>query len=136
MKTPFHDERTATEPLCRATTSRHSTAMKTGAAVLLAASAMGWSAASSAQTLAATELPLAALEKSFWVCDHAATTRRLDSGTAATCSSLYEALKQRKFGGDFKALLAWWQQHKEAEHLALAKAGDAPLARLTPDAPT
>ena len=134
MKTPRDDETTVIESLCRAITNRHSTAMYTAAAVLLAASAMGWSAASDAQTIAATQQPLAELEKSCWVCDHAATTRRLDSGTAATCSSLHEALKQRKFGGEFKALLAGWHQHEEAEHLALAKAGGPSLARLTPDA--
>ncbi|HUG22015.1 hypothetical protein [Piscinibacter sp.] len=92
-------------------------------------------AAPGAQTVAATELPLAELEKSYWVCDHATTTAVLDGGTAAICSSLYEALKQRKFGGDFEALLAWWRQHKEAEHLALAKAGGPSLAHLAPAAP-
>lgn len=119
----------------RAITSRHSTAMRTAAAVLLVASAAGWSAASSAQTNAATELPLTELEKSFWVCDHAATTGRIDSATATTCGGLFEALKQRKFGGDVKAMLTWWRQHKEAEHLALARAGNPSLARLAPTAP-
>ena len=136
MKTPRDDETTVIESLCRAITNRRSTAMKTAAAVLLAASAAGWSATSSAQTIAVTELPLTALEMSFWVCDRAATIGRIDNGTAITCGSLTEALKHRKFDGDFKAMLAWWQQHKEAEHLALAKAGGAHLARLTPDAPT
>ena len=136
MKTPRDDETTVIESLCRAITNRHSTAMYTAAAVLLAASAMGWSAASGAQTIAATQQPLAELEKSCWVCDHAATTRRLDSGTAATCGSLKKGLKQRKFGGEFAALLAGWHQHEKAEHLALAKAGgpSLALARLTPDA--
>ena len=54
---------------------------------------------------------------------------------ATTCSGLSEALKLRKFGGDFNAMLVWWRQHKESEHLALAKANGtsaSPLAQITP----
>ena len=141
MKSTRHDEWKVIESLCRAIRSRHSTAMKTAAAVLLVASAAGWSAASSAQTIAATELSLTELEKSFWVCDHAATIGPIDSGTAITCGSLTEVLKQRKFGGDFNVMLTWWRQHKEAEHLALAEARSpsgtqhTQLANATPATP-
>ncbi len=76
-------------------------------------------------------LPMAELERAFWVCDHAATIGRVDSGTAITCGALTEMFKQRRFNGDFNALLAWWQLNKEAEHLALANAsGRNALARL------
>ena len=84
---------------------------------------------------------MSALERSFWACDYTATHRGVDSGTAATCSSLSKALKQRKFRGDFNAMLAWWRQHKEAEHLALAEARSpsviqhAQLANATPATP-
>lgn len=135
MKTTRHHERKVTQSPCRATTSRHSTALRTAAAVLLVASAAGWSAVSSAQTNAATELPLVELEASFWACDHAATVSVVDGGTASTCSSLTEALKHRKFGGDFSVMLAWWRQHKSAEHQTLAEAGGAAIASLAPAAP-
>jgi hypothetical protein len=32
------------------------------------------------------------------------------------CASLSDALKQRRFDGDFERLLAWWRAHKAAEH--------------------
>lgn len=88
-----------------------------------------------APTIKERSYPLTDLEKSFWVCDYAATTGPMDSGTAITCGSVTEALKQHKFGGEFNALLAWWQQHKQAEHLGLAKAGSLSVARIPPDAP-
>jgi hypothetical protein len=102
---------------------RNVAATKAVIAVLIVASAVAWPASSGAQAVASTESPMAELEKAFWVCDHAATTRLIDSSTAITCGSVTEALKQRKFEGDFNALLAWWRQHKEAQHLALAKTG-------------
>ena len=134
MNATRHDKGRVTQSPIRAITSRHWAAMRTTAAVLLVASAAGWSTGSSAQTIAATELPLTKHEQAFWACDHAATTGLIDSGTAITCSSLTETLKHRTFGGDFKAMLAWWLQHKDAEHLALAaKTGGLSPARLTPD---
>jgi hypothetical protein len=59
------------------------------------------------------------LERAFWICDHAATTRAIDTGSAIFCTGVTEDLKKRKFNGDFDALLAWWQQYKAAEHEAL-----------------
>ena len=123
----------------RAITRRGPIRMKTAAAALLAAGALGWAAPSAAQTVAAastaTEILLGDLEKAFWACDFAATNSRVDAGTAMACGNVGEALKLRKFDGDFNALLAWWRQHKEAEHLALATAhGDARVSRA-PTAP-
>ena len=60
------------------------------------------------------------LEKQFWACDHAATTRGVGLGEGAMCGEVYEDLKMSKFRGDFSAMLDWWQQNKAAEHLALA----------------
>ena len=134
MTTSSNHKKAVTESLVRTITNPHA-AIRTAAAVLLATSLAAGSVASSAQTIAATRLPLAELEKSFWTCDRAATINRVDSGTAITCGNLTEALKQRKFNGDFNAMLAWWRQHKEAEHLALAKAGGPSLAPLAPLAP-
>lgn len=62
------------------------------------------------------------LESAFWACDHAATRRPLDSGDALACSVATEELKRVRFGGDFDAMLAWWQRSKAAAHRAL----DAP----------
>lgn len=129
------EARKVTQRPCRAITRRRSSAMKAAAAMLIVAGAAGWSARSNAQAGIAAEWPLGELEKAFWVCDYAATIGHLDNGTAITCSNVTEALKQRKFDGDFNAMLAWWQQHKEAEHLTLAKAGGKPLPRVVPPAP-
>ena len=62
------------------------------------------------------------VEKQFWACDYAATTRGMGLGEGAMCSEVYEDLKKSKFRGDFQAMLSWWQQNKAAEHLALAAA--------------
>ena len=129
-----HEERELAERPCSATMGRRWAAMRAAAAVLIVASAAGWTAPSRAQGAVGAELNLAELEKAFWVCDRAATIGRVDVGSASTCGSLTVALKQRKFDGDFSAMLAWWRQYKEAEHLALAKAGSASLARLAPAA--
>jgi hypothetical protein len=71
------------------------------------------------------------LEKKFWACDYAATTRGVGLGEGAMCGAAYEDLKRSKFRGDFHAMLSWWQQNKAAEHLALAavsRAIAAPIA--------
>ena len=102
---------------------------KVAAALLVAASLVAVAPPAAAQASLGAELRMAELEKAFWACDHAATVGRIDSGTASTCSVLYETLKQRKFNSDFNAMLAWWRQHKETEHLALDAAHSHALAR-------
>ena len=99
------------------------------AALLVAASLVAAATPARAQAGIGAELRMAELEKAFWACDHAATVGRIDSGTAITCGGLAETLKQRKFNSDFNAMLAWWRQHKEAEHLALEAAHSHALAR-------
>ena len=64
---------------------------------------------------------LKALEAEFWACDHTATTRGLAATDREACVANYEALKEAKFGGDFAALLAWWERNKVAEYAALAE---------------
>jgi hypothetical protein len=68
---------------------------------------------------AAPSPTLAALENTFWRCDHAATKGLLDIGAASICSEVTETLRKQKFDGDFDALLAWWQVNKPAQHHAL-----------------
>jgi hypothetical protein len=63
---------------------------------------------------------LADLEKAFWVCDHAATTYGvLDVGTAVACVAVTRDFRQRKFNGDFNAMLSWWQRNKAHQHQLL-----------------
>lgn len=104
-------------------------------AAMIAIGAAGGCAASRAQAMAGAELRLDELEKAFWVCDYAATISIVDVHDAMNCSHFIEALRQRKFAGDFVAMLAWWRQHKEAEHRELSKGGGASLPRVAPSAP-
>jgi hypothetical protein len=85
-------------------------------------------------TLAAAQSPAiphfgdlddATIENAFWHCDARATQVVLDPGEGVLCERLGDALKQRRFGGDFTRLLAWWQERKALEH---ARRGVAPPA--------
>ena len=69
------------------------------------------------------------LERHYWVCDYAATTRGVLGVEAEMCATNYEELKKTKFGGDFAAMLAWWQRHKAAAHRALAEGAPTVTAR-------
>lgn len=122
MKTMRHDELNVAACFPRPI-NRRLAATKAAAALLIVAGAGAWPVPSSAQAIVGAELRMTELERAFWICDHAATTSGIDSTTAITCGSITDTLKQRKFDGDFNALLAWWRQHKESEHLALAKIG-------------
>ena len=62
------------------------------------------------------------LEAAFWACEYAATTR--GAANIQTCAAVYDALKQRKFGGDFDGLLKWWQQNRVAAYRRLAAEDD------------
>ena len=135
MKSTRHEKPEVTHGLNLPIKGRRAPWMKTAAAVLTVVGAATWSVPSSAQASLGAALALEEIERVFWVCDHAATIDRIDPSTAITCSSLTEALKQRKFGGDFNAMLAWWRQHKETRHGALADgSGTSPprLAQTTP----
>ena len=58
------------------------------------------------------------LESAFWVCDYLATTRGVSD--IGTCTAIYDALKERKFAGDFDRLVDWWRQNKVAQHQRVA----------------
>ena len=47
------------------------------------------------------------LKRGYLACHQASMRRMLDMGETMQCSVIYEALKQRAFGGDFERLLAW-----------------------------
>ena len=78
---------------------------------------------SAAPTSQLSSARLTDLENAFWVCDYLATTR----GTIdiAACTAVYEAVKERKFAGDFEKLVAWWRQNKVAQHQNIAAADSA-----------
>ena len=69
----------------------------------------------------AATLPLAEIERLFWLCDYVATTRGVDAAPVEACSAATEELKNAKFGGDFMALLTWWQGRKPEEHARLVQ---------------
>lgn len=103
------------------------------AAMVVAASLAGLGINTWAQERATARSSLAAteLERAFWICDHAATTRGVGGSSAITCSVITEDLKARKFSGDFSAMLAWWRLNKATEHQALettSRAGPRPDA--------
>jgi hypothetical protein len=103
------------------------------AAWVLAVTLGGWATPGVAGNAAADEdISIAKLEKIFWACDHAASRSFVDADTGAACVSYTDRLKQRKFNGDFGALLAWWQANKAAEHLALDAVGRNATAQMAP----
>lgn len=132
MSMTRHKDRNVTKGFDRANTSRCLPAMKITAAALIVVSAIGGPVLSHAQVTLGAESVLDELEKAFWVCDYAATTSLVDFYSAIACSYLTESLRQRKFDGDFQAMLTWWQQHKEAKHLELSKGGSTSVPRLAP----
>ncbi|HKO67888.1 MAG TPA: hypothetical protein VJU53_08795 [Burkholderiaceae bacterium] len=80
--------------------------------------------AEAAEALAATKghdsaAKIAELEKGFWICDYISATRGIEGPRAVTCGANFEELKQKKFVGDFDALVEWWRVNKAAEYAAL-----------------
>jgi hypothetical protein len=71
----------------------------------------------------AVALRLADLERAFWICDYTATTHGVHATPADLCEAAYVEFKERKFGGDFQLLLAWWHANKAAEHRKIDEAG-------------
>ena len=69
--------------------------------------------ANRAVILAAYEgLPQSCLQEIFTACSSAASQTLLDFASAAVCSFGYEALLKQGFGGNFRALLAWWSSQR------------------------
>ena len=61
------------------------------------------------------------LERAFWACDYVATTRGVGATPIAACRHATESLKREKFGGSYPALLEWWRDNKESEHLKMQR---------------
>lgn len=70
---------------------------------------------------AAEAAEIAALERAFWYCDYTATTEGVLATPMAACQHATNELKARKFGGSFRAMTAWWQERKRAEHERLGR---------------
>ena len=116
----------------QSTAQREGARPKSAKAWMLAVALACAAGSGAAQDTAAP--PLATLERGFWACDYQASTTGVDPATGARCAELTGTLKQRKFNGDFTAMLAWWREHKAREHLALAASlpGDEQLAAVRP----
>ncbi len=83
-------------------------ARKCAASTSLCFAAVGASAApDSAQVTTLQQAPVGELIVLYQNCNREALAGRLDGGAIMGCSKVYEALKQRAFGGDFARLLAW-----------------------------
>ena len=104
-------------------------------AVLIAAAASWQADAASADPALPTRpsaLDRAApadLQSAYLDCERQSEATLLDFGTAAHCSIIYEALKERVFGGDFRRLLKWWAQQKQATQPLPAPLLHAPSER-------
>jgi hypothetical protein len=58
--------------------------------------------------------PSERLERLFWDCERAAV-RGMSLDDGLICAEISEEFKHARFGGDFDALLAYWQERKAAE---------------------
>jgi hypothetical protein len=73
----------------------------------------------------AQEQEIAQLEKAFWACDYVATTRGVLATPMAACQHATNELKRQKFRGSARAMTAWWQENKAAEHARMEQAAPA-----------
>lgn len=58
-------------------------------------------------------LPESELKALYLGCARESTRQRLAPIDAALCSATAELLKERSFGGDFDAMLAWWRSQRD-----------------------
>jgi hypothetical protein len=84
--------------------------------LLIGAAALATLASAQTARPAFADLDDATIENAFWHCDVRATQVALEPAEGVLCERLADALKQRRFDGDFTRLLAWWREHKGAEH--------------------
>jgi hypothetical protein len=100
--------------------------LTTTAATLLAATTLALALLGAACAVHATSpdlsrLDSAQLEDLFWDCDVHATHEAMSPGDGALCATIGDALKERRFDGDFLRMLDWWRDAKAAEHAARAE---------------
>jgi len=106
--------------------------MKTSLKTLLAlgCAALTTFAAAQNRLPAFAELDDDMIEAAFWNCDTKAMRDVLSPGEGVLCERLTDALKQRRFGGDFQRFLDWWRDVKAAEYALRGVA--APSSTTTP----
>lgn len=92
-----------------------SVAATMAASILLATSASIPHAQTPESSYAAIDRDVSSLKAAYLRCEQVANERLLDLGEAATCSVIYEELLKIGFDGEFKRLLAWWDDVRVAE---------------------
>lgn len=63
--------------------------------------------------LARADAPVDRLKSAYLDCENAAVDRALNAGEIARCTIIYEKLKGRVFGGDFRRLRAWFDAERD-----------------------
>ena len=71
-------------------------------------------------SLVAAGFDLNRIEDAFWVCDYLGTTRGTEAVDVRRCITVSDALRELRFGNDLDRLVAWWREHKPAQHARLA----------------
>ena len=61
------------------------------------------------------KLPETALKTMYLGCARVSSKRLLSLDEAVQCSAAADVLKDRSFGGDFNAMLAWWRRHRDEQ---------------------
>jgi hypothetical protein len=89
------------------TKNPHISALRTSCRATLAAILGLLTATAHAQPLGAAEMPIDILKTVYLECERAAVGGALGSSEVMQCSVVYEELKRRAFGGDFRRLKAW-----------------------------
>jgi hypothetical protein len=74
---------------------------------------------SAVRVLVAAGFDLNRIEEAFWVCDYLGTTRGTEAVDVGRCIAVSDALRELRFGNDLDRLVAWWREHKQAEHARL-----------------
>jgi hypothetical protein len=86
---------------------------------------LGLAAHAEIETPALEQIDEQTIEHAFWDCDARATVEVLPTGDAVLCAMLGDELKQRRFDGDFAAMLDWWRANKQREHALRAPPGES-----------
>ncbi len=58
------------------------------------------------------QLPMPRLEAVFIACDRASSKRMMGADEGAMCAMAWDALLERGYSGDVRALLAWWRNER------------------------
>ena len=65
-------------------------------------------------------VPSGQLRQAYLACARESNQRLLDPGEAMVCAMVADTLLASDFNGDFTALIAWWQSHRDAS-IAMAR---------------